>query len=58
MQYDHLGPDHASVANTEQRGISMADLLGLSIAVCIMEVSLIRRAKIERFHCISYIGHS
>ena len=31
----------------------MANCLGLSMAVCITEVSLIRRAVIERFHCAS-----
>ena len=30
----------------------MADRLGPSVAVRITEVSLIRRAVIERFHCI------
>ena len=36
----------------------MADRLGPSMAVCIMEVSLVRRAIIERFHCMSQLVHA
>ena len=36
----------------------MADCLGPSMAVCIMEVSLVRRAIIERFHSMSQLVHA
>ena len=48
MQYDHLGVDHASVLRNR---LNLADRSRPSISIRNTEVSLIRRAIIERFHC-------
>ena len=64
MQYISLGLSLASVIWRREfplfRGqVSfMADCLRSSMAVLITEVSLVRRAIIERFHCISWPGAS
>ena len=57
MQCDRLWPDHASIIQNREvslirRSSKMANRLGPSMTVRITEVSLIRKAVIERFHCM------
>ena len=68
MQYDHLGWDHAIVIRNREMSLIRRSgkytfLWAIVwdrqiMAVRITEVSLIRRAVIERFHYSSYSQHA